>query len=252
VDKLLAGQIVRGIMWGIALIAVKYGIEVKDTSWVGGLAAALAGGLIAAVSLLWTRYRARALLMTDPPLVKPPLTDLTGGLKTPILILLMLLPLAAGCMGGHDFQAGAPIHGSQVMAQLGVGTEEYHTAETLLFDQAEAGAGDNLKAQLAEYVLKIAKAGGTGTLEDAKKAIEPAFVTFQQEKTKIDGDRRSEATRYRNMLELLNFGKRIFAQIAEIETLRYATYDQLRQMSKEFINQQISTAGKAPATGGAK
>lgn len=103
-DKLIAGQIARGILWVLAALAAKYGIDVTDTSWVEGLSIAAAGAVLAAISLIWTRYRARALLMTDPPAEKPPLLNLT---KTPpvVCLVLLLLPLAGGCAQSarHDF-----------------------------------------------------------------------------------------------------------------------------------------------------
>jgi hypothetical protein len=248
----VAGAVViasRAILALLGLI-VKLTPSTRDdevvTGWQKAFDGLVAGLKVTALNIPASLTKGTGDGTSPPPIIKIP----------PALLLLpLVLVLVGGCMGGHDFQMQAPIHGSQVMAQLGTGTEEYHTAETLLFNQAEAKATDDLKTNLAKYVLQVAAKGGTATVDDAKKAIEPAFTTYATEKGKIDGDRRSEGTRYRNMLELLDYGKRIFAQIAEIEGLRYATYDELRQMSKEFINQTLTNAGKAPApttTGGTK
>ena len=168
-----------------------------------------------------------------------------GGGKAPIFLALLLLPLAAGCMGGHDFQMQAPLALAQIATQLDIGIGEYHAAENTQLLAAEAQAKDRLQTALAEYVLKVARAGGTATVDDAKAAIAPAFANYDKDMAGITGDRQTESDRWRNMLELTEFTRRVARQIAEIETERYATYDELRALAKQAVSQAMTAKGGA-------
>ena len=177
-----------------------------------------------------------------------------GAAKPPVwLLALLILPLAGGCMGGHDFQLAAPKAIVEIAAQLDTGVGEYHAAENTQLLAAEAQARDRLQTALAEYVIKVAKAGGTATVAEAKAAIAPAFAAYDNDMAGITGDRQTESDRWRNMLELTEFARRVARQIAEIETLRYATYDELRALAKQAVSQAMTTAAKpAAVNGGAK
>jgi hypothetical protein len=146
-------------------------------------------------------------------------------------------------MGGHDFQMQAPKALVALAAELDTGIGEYHAAESTQLNAAEAQAKDRLQTALAEYVLKVAKAGGKGTVADAKKAVAPAFDLYVKDMDGITSDRKTESDRWRNMLELTEFARRVAGQIAEIETLRYATYDELRNMARQSIAQSFTKTG---------
>jgi hypothetical protein len=161
------------------------------------------------------------------------------------LLFVPLLVLAGGCMGGHDFQMAAPKAIVEIAAQLDTGIGEYHAAENTQLLAAEAQAKDRLQTALAEYVLKVARAGGTATVDDAKAAIAPAFANYDKDMAGITGDRQTESDRWRNMLELTEFTRRVARQIAEIETERYATYDELRALAKQAVSQAMTAKGGA-------
>jgi hypothetical protein len=162
-----------------------------------------------------------------------------------IFVISFVLPILAGCMGGHDFQMQAPTAMVAATVELDKGIAEYHTAEGKFIDGAEAKARDDLKTDLAAYVLKVGAAGGKGTLEEAKLAITPAFDAFDKSMAGITSDRRTERERYVNMLELTTWVRKLSAQMAEIETLRYATTDQLRQMAAEAVRASLGSKGSA-------
>jgi hypothetical protein len=156
-----------------------------------------------------------------------------------IFLITLALPILAGCMGGHSFQMEAPTAIVAASVELDKGIAEYHTAEGAFLTAAEAKARDELKTDLAAYVLKVGAAGGKGTLEEAKTAITPAFDAFDKSMAGITSDRSTERARYTNMLELTEWVRKLSAQMAEIETLRYATSDQLRKMAAEAVRANL-------------
>ncbi|MBE3040793.1 MAG: hypothetical protein IMZ62_18505 [Chloroflexi bacterium] len=160
-----------------------------------------------------------------------------------IFIIALALPILVGCLGGHEFQLQAPTAIVAASVELDKGIAEYHTAEGKFLDAAEKKSRDELKTDLAIYVLKVGAAAGKGTLEEAKAAITPAFDAFDKSMVGITSDRTTERTRYTNMLTLTEWVRKLSAQMAEIETLRYATSDQLRQMAAEAVRTNLTPKG---------
>ena len=227
------------IAWAVrilgTILAAKLGMEASDAATT---AQQLVDGGLAVATGAWVLYSVIRHILEWRKKV-------AGTLPSAVLFLPLVLVLAGGCMGGHDFQMAAPKAIVEIAAQLDTGIGEYHAAENTQLLAAEAQAKDRLQTALAEYVLKVARAGGTATVDDAKAAIAPAFANYDKDMAGITGDRQTESDRWRNMLELTEFTRRVARQIAEIETERYATYDELRALAKQAVSQAMTAKGGA-------
>jgi hypothetical protein len=69
-DRQLAGIIARGIIWILGFVCQWLGYTFstdQNKGWIDGLALFLAGLVIQAVAVLWSKVKDRKLLMTPPP-----------------------------------------------------------------------------------------------------------------------------------------------------------------------------------------
>lgn len=65
--KLLAGTLVRGILWGAGLLAAKAGVDTISESTADGLALFAAALIVTAVSAWWSAKKDKKLLETPTP-----------------------------------------------------------------------------------------------------------------------------------------------------------------------------------------
>ena len=65
--KLLAGTLVRGILWAAGAISAKLGVESISQDTAQGVAYFIASIIVAGVASWWSSRKDRHLLMTPPP-----------------------------------------------------------------------------------------------------------------------------------------------------------------------------------------
>ena len=68
--KLLAGTLVRGILWAAGAISAKFGVESISRDTAEGIAYFAASIIVAGAAAWWSARKDRRLLMT-PPAAKP-------------------------------------------------------------------------------------------------------------------------------------------------------------------------------------
>ncbi len=66
VIKLLAGTILRGLLWGSAAIGSWLGTEAMDESTATGLAVYIASAVVAIIATLWSKKKDTKLTFADP------------------------------------------------------------------------------------------------------------------------------------------------------------------------------------------
>jgi hypothetical protein len=64
---LLAGTLVRGILWGSAFLAAKAGVDTVSQSTAEGVAYFAASLLVMGAMAVWSKWKDKKLLVTPPP-----------------------------------------------------------------------------------------------------------------------------------------------------------------------------------------
>jgi len=149
--------------------------------------------------------------------------------------------LTAGC-GGHEFLQRAPAAIAEGANQLETGIDEYHTAAVEEFDRAAARQRAALQSDLAEYVVQVLRADvdpETVTVADVAERLADAFARYEDQQTSLDAERAVERKRYTTMMGLCDWMRKVSGQIVEIETRRYATLDELRDMAAEYASAAV-------------
>jgi len=250
VDKILAGTIARGILWVLAALAVRYGIEVKDTAWVEGLSLALAGVVVAVAALVWSRIKDRKLLMAEPPAETP---KLTGSLTKPPGALLLLLALAlglGGCTAQATYRMEAVVATVDSLGQVEKGATEslanlhlYIAAqEDTLWKAYQVDLG-NIQARIVPGPLTPEqKEAGYLTIGDVPAELARLAVLYQTKQAKIAQSRRTVDAGAALVAEHVRFARATLADVYALEHENLGIQqrlDRYRQMAAEYARQKF-------------
>ena len=160
-------------------------------------------------------------------------------MATCALAALWLFLACAGC-GGHEFLLKGPEAVTSILGQVETGIEEYHVAAVADFDNAAVRSRAALAADLAKYLVVVAKTGADVTTEQAAEKVAKILTVYDEQVASLAAERSNEAERYTRLRSLTEWGRRVAAQMAEIETRRFATVEELREMAVAHIQQTLS------------
>jgi len=164
-----------------------------------------------------------------------------GQMMPRMILTVVFAVLVAGC-GGHQFLQSAPVAVAEAANELDTGVDEYHAAAVEEMTRAAATQRAALKADLAEYIVEVIQAGvdpAEVTAADVADRIAVNFETFEQQQSSLAAERAVENQRYVTMKGLCDWVRKVAGQIVEIETRRYATIEELRDMAVEYARKEV-------------
>jgi len=157
-----------------------------------------------------------------------------------IILWLALAPLAGGC-GGHEFMVSAPAGLVQGVHEIDVGIDEYHSAALADFDSAADKSRAALQADLAAYLVKVVKANVPNVTEaQAAEQVARILTVYDAQVESLRAERANEAERYTRLKGLIQWTREVCAQMAEIETRRYDTLEQLKEKAATYTRLKLS------------
>jgi len=180
-------------------------------------------------------------------LVRLSRSDGTGGWgHVPLPVLLFLAVggsmALAGC-GAHEFMLEAPAVMAQGLAEVETGIDEYHAAAVAELDQAEERLRQALRNDLVLNLLQLAKTDPANAPpeDEIRQAVDDLLVRYHGPEYLggIKRERENEAERYRRLKSLVEWLRRVAGQVAEIETDRYATVEDLRALAQRYVAEQF-------------
>lgn len=230
------------IAWAVrilgTILAAKLGMEASDAATT---AQQLVDGGLAVATGAWVLYSVIRHILEWRKKV-------AGTLPSAVLFLPLVLALAGGCMGGHDYQMLAANSLVRAADEGVVGVSEYHAAAVTDLDNAAAKQKEALEVSLSNYVAQVASdpnlKGKVITPAQARAALKPEFDKYAAQVASLHGERVAEAGRFAGLLEVLQFVKETAGQMLEMESMRYDTVDQLRAKARLYIQGTINKGVK--------
>ena len=149
-----------------------------------------------------------------------------GNGKTPTVLLLLLLPLLAGCAAETRYVLDATAEGAKSVGAIEIGIQESRGGLATRLAQEEGAIFGAYQEDLAKLIGEVALK--TKTPEEAAAKLATLAGKYQKALSVAQVDRSRAAERYNRMLEHTALLRGILAQVYNLEQGR-ATADQKLQ-----------------------